>query len=61
MDENEFMFKGKAYISAPEPDNCCCECNLLQECGPDGMEGVPECQGNKRIDGRDVIFVEKRP
>ena len=60
MDENEFIFNGKTYIAVPEPDDCCCECDLLQKCSPDGINGVPKCQANKRTDGRDVIFVEKQ-
>lgn len=61
MNENEFEYNGKTYVTAPEPEGCCVDCDLLSACGPDGIEGIPECQSHKRVDNRDVIFVEKQP
>lgn len=63
MDENEFEFKGKIYVSrhkAKSMSRCqYCAFSVNFECVDDESE-VPNCVGNTRADGRDVIFVEKQ-
>lgn len=53
--ENEFEFEGKVYVALrTDVDNCIgCEMRHLP------CYKVAKCARNERVDGVDVIFVEK--
>ena len=61
MDENEFEFEGKTYVAEHcSADDCGStdgkQCSFISlDCGQ--FNCFPEC----RVDGRNVIFVEKQP
>ena len=63
MEENEFEFDGKTYVSrhkAKSMSRCqYCAFSMCFEC-IDDESAIPQCVGCYRIDGRDVIFVEKQ-
>lgn len=55
----EFEFKGKTYVAfSVDTENYCegCAFQHTHECWE-----LPDCGPKKREDGRDVIFLEKRP
>ena len=64
MDVNEFEIDGKVYVTAPDDGEFFCD-----GCSFDWGEGycgawsdeIPRCSKVSRMDGRDVIFVEKHP
>lgn len=65
MNENEFEYKGKIYISIDDPGNCfdCAfynkndrrPCSLIPGC-----IDVPPCFKSQRKDKREVIFKEQK-
>lgn len=62
MDENEFELDGVAYVAGSNKKGVCYGCAFFNglikpRCLESGV--VPECAGDFRVDGQDVIFVEK--
>lgn len=56
MDENEFEYDGKVYVTAPDDGEFFCNgCAFESYSCPDA-----ECRPKHRVDGRNVIFVEKQ-
>jgi hypothetical protein len=60
MDENEFELNGIQYVAVEDIYNEGCDsCSFnIQNTG---CAFAPTCFEDERIDGRDVIFVEKHP
>ena len=59
MDENEFEYEGKTYVTAPDDGEFFCGGCAFESSRCIGI--IPECRPRFRIDGRNVIFVEKHP
>lgn len=57
MNENEFDYGGKHYEAIPSNGALCngCQMNSARLCST-----APSCSAATRLDGRDVIFVEKQ-
>lgn len=61
MDENEFEFDGNKYVA--EESSVRCEGYQFNGEGGDceaWSDEIPCCAKTSRMDGRDVIFVEKQ-
>ena len=67
MDENEFEFCGDTYQAIEVPlSNGCKGCGIWTQthgCAANLFKvgSIPDCDPGYRIDGRNVIFVEKHP
>lgn len=64
MDENEFIFKETTFTAVnAKPFFGCAQCSFyLHPCtNLINHNVIPPCQDWKRLDGHDVIFVEKQP
>jgi len=61
MDENEFEFDGNKYV-AKESSGKCDGCSFNGDGGDceAWSDEIPRCAKVSRMDGRDVIFVEKQ-
>ena len=62
--ENEFYFLGKFYVAVESKSSKCDGCALDEETDIGYCLDVDEihpCIARKRIDARNVIYVEKRP
>lgn len=57
MDENEFEFEGFTYIAVDGAQDDCEGCTFLRS---GACHRIPYCYPSQRVDGRDVIFVEKQ-
>lgn len=56
MDENEFEIDGKVYVAVPDDGEFFCSgCAFESYTCPE-----IECRPKHRLDGRNVIFVEKQ-
>lgn len=63
MDENEFEVDGIIYVAVDAPPvKPCNKCSFFinDRCTGMLMNAAPDCFGDFRDDGRDVIFVEKQ-
>lgn len=62
MNENEFSYRGKTYIAVEdEADYTCRGCALARmNCYKlMGIGKIPPCRSAYRLDGNNVVFVEK--
>lgn len=57
MNENEFEFEGKTYVALRTDIDDCVGCEMQHL----PCYKVAKCSKNERVDGFDVIFVEKQP
>ena len=55
------VYNGRTLFEVKPPRRGwkCTACALQADCGIGGMSGLPSCFGDRREDGRDVIFVER--
>ena len=61
MDENEFEFNGKTYVSVATGGFSCDGCELFDDGCSIAYGDYPCCSAKGRGDGIGVIFVEKHP
>jgi len=59
MDDNEFELNGVKYYAVEDVDNEGCDSCSFNMPGT-GCAFAPPCVEDERIDGRDVIFLEKQ-
>lgn len=57
MDENEFEIDGTHYIAVDGGNDDCTGCAFARS---SACHTAPCCWPSQRIDGRDVIFVERQ-
>lgn len=57
MDENEFESNGSMFYAKHNDSDNCDGCAFLS--GRECSEFSAPCEGCKRVDGKNVIFVEK--
>lgn len=60
MNENEFEFDGKTYVSVAIGGFSCDGCQLFNDGCSIAYGDYPCCSAKGRLDGRAVIFVEKQ-